>query len=63
MVILLEGGHKKTNVRPFYSLSDGGGWSIYDAALWHVFYKPIKGKVSCQNLRDKGPPERNSARG
>ena len=25
--------------------------------------EPIKGVVNCQNLRDKGPPEGNSARG
>ena len=25
--------------------------------------EPIKGMVNCQNSRDKGPPECNSARG
>ena len=25
--------------------------------------KPLKGVVNCQNSRDKGPPEGNSARG
>ena len=32
-------------------------WSIY------LYGDNIKGLVNCQNSRDKGPPEGNSARG
>ena len=28
-----------------------------------VYHGCVKGVVNCQNLRDKGPPEGNSARG
>ena len=32
-------------------------------SLWHCNIRGLKGVVNCQNSRDKGPPEGNSARG
>ena len=39
--------------------------SAYLCPAWVIHYhiEAIKGVVNCQNSRDKGPPEGNSARG
>ena len=31
--------------------------------IYHYSSQKVKGVVNCQNSRDKGPPEGNSARG
>ena len=38
-------------------------WLFHRGRQGHLYPPPIKGVVNCQNSRDKGPPEGNSARG
>ena len=38
-------------------------FAILDVYAYDLYASYIKGVVNCQNSRDKGPPEGNSARG